>query len=170
MKQKSITECNDIVNSDQCSTNELTALSLSCVWVESPPESGNGSCTAVVGDCSSILDKDMCLIKGAAGSKTCFWLSDTSMVTYGGKCEDVVDDNLQCSDVADISECSDGSKLGGTTLEGKCDVYNEVCKTRCDQLTNETTETCAARGSGSGDCFEVKNGDGTFKECVDLVC
>jgi hypothetical protein len=141
-----------------------------CIWVKSPPGSESGSCNAVVADCSAIPGKDMCLTTGAAGSKTCFWLSDTGIVTYGGKCRDKADSNLQCSDVADTSECTGGTKLGGTALDGKCGVYNERCETRCDKLTNVTTETCAARGAHLGDCFEVKKGDGTFKECIDRVC
>jgi hypothetical protein len=138
--------------------------------VESGHEPGTGSCKAVVTDCSSIADEDTCLTTGAAGNKTCFWLNDINIMTYGGKCKDKTDKDLQCWDVADITECSDNDKLGGTTLEGKCDIYNEVCKTRCDELTSETTETCSAGGNRSDDCFEVKNSDGTFKECVDLVC
>jgi hypothetical protein len=85
-----------------------------CIWVgPEPPDAG--SCNAVVADCSAIPGKDMCLTAGAAGSKTCFWLSDANIATYGGKCRDEDDSNLQCSDVASTSECGD-AKFGETTL------------------------------------------------------
>jgi hypothetical protein len=135
--------------------------------VDSSSQPESGSCNAVVADCSSIPGKGMCLTPGAAGSKTCFWLSNASIATYGGNCKDKADSNLQCSDVADISECDDDS-LGGTTLKGKCAEYGGSCKTKCEKL--EDSETCAASDIRSGDCFEVKDENGNFKECINRVC
>jgi hypothetical protein len=120
-----------------------------------------------VTSCSVIVDKDMCLTEGAAGNKKCFWLSDSTNTPYGGRCRDTADSNLLCSDVVDISECTDAN-LKDTTLDGKCGDYGGVCKTKCERLTD--SGTCAASDARSGDCFEVKKEDGTFKECINQVC
>jgi hypothetical protein len=120
----------------------------------------------VVAYCYSIVKEDMCLTTGAAGSNTCFWLKDTNVATYGGKCRDANANDLLCSDVADASECND-VKLKDTTLEGICGDYGGSCETKCGELTNVTTETCVSR---SDDCFEKLDVDGEFVACIDKVC
>jgi hypothetical protein len=138
------------------------------VWVEdSLPESGSGSCNAVVADCPSIPDKDMCLTTGAAGSNTCFWLKDTAITTYGGKCRDTNANNLLCSDVADMSECTDDI-LKNTILNGKCGDYGGVCKLRCEYVTISGEDICNGR---TDECFWLKGSSSTSDDdvCVEKV-
>jgi hypothetical protein len=107
-EQDTITQCDQIVNSTQCSTDELTALELSCVWVELSEEAGK--CEEVASACDSITaGKIECETAGAAVSPTdgtlnCFWLYNAEEQN-GGECRWKGDTNLACSDAKVSSQC-----------------------------------------------------------------
>jgi hypothetical protein len=104
-------------------------------------------------------------MEDGTNNDTCFWLKNASS-SYGGKCYDVKDSGLKCSNVTDPTECTDDI-LGGTTLDGKCFVNDTTCQTKCEKLTDSGTETCASR---SADCVEILNVGGGFEQCINKVC
>jgi hypothetical protein len=91
----------------------------------------------------------------------CIWLKMKDN-TYS--CLEKEDESLDCSEVSK-DECSD-TILSGTSLEGKCVIYKETCKTRCSLITTTDGSECENKngvdGESENNCIWLKMKDNTY--------
>jgi hypothetical protein len=69
-------------------------------------------------------------------------------------------------DVVDGTQCIDG--LGGTDIDGECDVYNGLCRPKCSGYEGDEY-SCAGEDRGEF-CYLLEGTGKIQSECVNKVC
>jgi hypothetical protein len=148
-----LTECDQIINSTQCPTEELTELGLKCVFVESATL-GISGCKTVKSSCGSIMDKDTCGTKGGAVTSEgknilCIW-TESSSETSSGICEtqtacDIIKIENDCKSITstETEEIIACIWIKSSTIDesGNC----RVIKTRCNDINDK--DMCETEGA-----------------------
>jgi hypothetical protein len=66
--------------------------------------------------------------------------------------------------VRNLEQCRVG--LEGTELNNDCDIYGDVCKLKCEELSSVE---CMSEYR-SNDCYLLEGWDSITDKCVELVC
>jgi hypothetical protein len=141
------------------------------VWIYQTNNDGdtNGSCLSKNNqtlNCGDINRSNQCESGGGIArlSGQCTWIYNTnSEVNTNGNCIATSNDTITCEDLNRTSQCALGGEI--SALFGKCGLYNNVCKTLCSEI-NENT----CKNTRSNDCFWIdKNGTQYSGGCVNKV-
>jgi hypothetical protein len=61
---------------------------------------------------------------------------------------------VSCGDIATDAECTGPSAVTGTNYDGKCGVYDGVCKLKCEEITGDDGDDIC-NNTRSSDCFLI---------------